>query len=586
MPRGPEQRPAPRRGQEGRRLVAAEVQRSHGRDRGRRAGEERRQRCGVRGLVGPGVGVEERELGADQADALGARLERGLDLGRAAGVREQAHAAAVDRGGRRRRSARSRAACSRAAATRCSSRARISVRDRRRTSPRSASTPSGSPSGISRSSAPRRGHERDAQRASHDRRMGRGAAPGEHDGRHAPRPGRDLAWSELLGEQDRPRAGARPAPAAASSPARRAMARRSAARAASVGSARLRERPRAARQPRRWRPRRRRPPAPPRPPPRRGSASAAISSLAATISASARVAAGAQRCRQRRELAPGSELEAAPCRTLLLGTCAAARHRPRAVAGPGGAQRGARRRRAGRAALSRSWRLMPRTRAARARRRSARPRWRQGPGGRSTARRDMTRGPCGPASARWRACPPRPPRALAPAPRRAAAGRDGRAQRLDGRAPARRPSSCRRARRRRARRSRPGRRRARRTSSAGRDLRRRRRAPCRRAAGRCPTAGRWRRRPCETSVEPAATSTLPGGSGAVEPASRCLDGAEPALHVRAVVGVADGGIELRQVVALLADARRRTRASSGRTVLGVHAVTASGLTRPSAARPS
>jgi hypothetical protein len=97
---GPEQRLRAAPGQEGRRLVAAEVQGSHGRDPVPEQGEDGRQRFGVRGLVWPGVRVEERELRTDQADSLGPRIERRLDLGHAGGVREQAHAAAIDRGGR------------------------------------------------------------------------------------------------------------------------------------------------------------------------------------------------------------------------------------------------------------------------------------------------------------------------------------------------------------------------------------------------------------------------------------------------------------------------------------------------------
>ena len=88
--------PALRRaGEERRRLVAAEVEHAHGRDA---AGERLSSgasaaRCSA--SLGQLRRVEEGELGAQQADALGARLEAGVELGARRGVGEDAHAVAV-----------------------------------------------------------------------------------------------------------------------------------------------------------------------------------------------------------------------------------------------------------------------------------------------------------------------------------------------------------------------------------------------------------------------------------------------------------------------------------------------------------
>ena len=48
-------------------------------------------------LAGPTAGIQERQLAAQQADALGAGLERGLDLRHGAGIGQQTHSPAVNR---------------------------------------------------------------------------------------------------------------------------------------------------------------------------------------------------------------------------------------------------------------------------------------------------------------------------------------------------------------------------------------------------------------------------------------------------------------------------------------------------------
>ena len=73
-----------RAGEEGRRLVGAEVEHAHGGGAAGEAVEDRaRARRGARASVGHVGGLEERELGAQQPDALGAGGEPGVDLGRA-----------------------------------------------------------------------------------------------------------------------------------------------------------------------------------------------------------------------------------------------------------------------------------------------------------------------------------------------------------------------------------------------------------------------------------------------------------------------------------------------------------------------
>ena len=80
-----------------------------------------------------------------------------------------------------------------------------------------------------------------------------------------------------------------------------------------------------------------------------------------------------------------------------------------------------------------------------------------------------------------------------------------------------------------------------------------------RASARCGER-RPERRPApptvETSVEPAVGSSRPGGREEPDRAA----GRQPrtALHVRAVIGIADRSVELGQIVALLADRRRRS----------------------------
>ena len=80
-PARPSSSASPRGGvpaQERRRLVGAEVEHPHGRGAAGERGEHGRQRGAVGGLGGPVGRVEERELGAQQADALGARAQAGL----------------------------------------------------------------------------------------------------------------------------------------------------------------------------------------------------------------------------------------------------------------------------------------------------------------------------------------------------------------------------------------------------------------------------------------------------------------------------------------------------------------------------
>ena len=100
-----EEQPDPALGgadEERRRLVGAEVERAH---RGHAAGERRehrRERGRMVVLRRPRPHVEERELRAQQADALGAQLEPGRHLRRSRRVAEQPHRPAVDRHGRQR----------------------------------------------------------------------------------------------------------------------------------------------------------------------------------------------------------------------------------------------------------------------------------------------------------------------------------------------------------------------------------------------------------------------------------------------------------------------------------------------------
>ena len=61
----------------------------------------------------------------------------------------------------------------------------------------------------------------------------------------------------------------------------------------------------------------------------------------------------------------------------------------------------------------------------------------------------------------------------------------------------------------------------------------------------------------ETSVDPAKTNVLPGGVAPSQLSELCHDTREAAVHVRPVIGVADRGIELGEVVALLVQRDRR-----------------------------
>ena len=91
-----------RAGQEGRGLVGAEVEHAHRGGSPGETGEHGRERGAVLRLGRPLGGLEERELGAQEADALGAGGEPGVELGARRGVDEHADAVAVarDRGQR------------------------------------------------------------------------------------------------------------------------------------------------------------------------------------------------------------------------------------------------------------------------------------------------------------------------------------------------------------------------------------------------------------------------------------------------------------------------------------------------------
>src|SRR5205807_1943158 len=81
-------------------LVAAEVERAHGGDAMAELLEHRPQRLDMLLLARPRRRLEEGELAAQEADALGARLQGCLYLGLRARVREQPDGAAVGGAGR------------------------------------------------------------------------------------------------------------------------------------------------------------------------------------------------------------------------------------------------------------------------------------------------------------------------------------------------------------------------------------------------------------------------------------------------------------------------------------------------------
>ena len=189
-----------------------------------------------------------------------------------------------------------------------------------------------------------------------------------------------------------------------------------------------------------------------------------------------------------------------------------------------------------------------------------RSRWRPDPGGRRCAGRGRTPGPCAPAWAWWPACPPRrrpprrPPRGeVAPLVDVLAVAR---------RPPGRRrpPWSCRRARPRRAAAARPGRPAGGAASGARRPWARSRALPIARNARAVERTGGAAH--LEISVVPVlVTSTSPTRRRLVAVQRRHHRG-EAAVHVDAVVGVADRGVQLGEVVGLVGDGagdRRRSR---------------------------
>ena len=87
-------------GEERRRLVLAEVERAHGGDASPQQGERLLECLELLRLARPVVGLEERELGSQQTDALRSSAKARGDVHRCRGVREQCNAAAVARDGR------------------------------------------------------------------------------------------------------------------------------------------------------------------------------------------------------------------------------------------------------------------------------------------------------------------------------------------------------------------------------------------------------------------------------------------------------------------------------------------------------
>ena len=444
------------------------------------------------------------------------------------GVERRARAAA--RAALRRRAA----AASRAAATRTGSGSRIA-------SPRWPSTTISPVAPQDR--RPRAGDHRHAERAGDDRRVGGVRRRGEGERAHAPGELDDVGRPGVGGDDDGVRRRLGDDPPARRRSARRPTLRTSSARAASISSSmrgEQRRRPldrggdrgpgRAARG--RPPPRRRRCERgvarhqragrddlrPPRP--RAAAARASSSAAAASSAASACVRP------DRRSVVTGE------------GVAGATRGRPPCRARPGG-------RASTRSAIS-----PRRRRRARAPAGSRRRRWRRGPGGRSSARRGTRPARGAPASGSSPSRPPpRRPRRRAPRgdelrlDRRSSGGRAGRSassivlspaaaaprsatavvRGVEGVGEVARVNASRVA----ERTARPA----------------ERRAPQRPAR---PAHGRDERLAGEDEDPPRRQAVL----GRLE---RGRDRREPAVHVRPVVAVADGGVELREVVPLGAD---------------------------------
>ena len=89
---------------EGGRLVTPEIEQANGRGEAAERGQRRFKGPAVLGRGRPVVGLQEGELGAKQSDPIGARLERGADLGGCCGIGEHPYQPPVASNGRQRSS--------------------------------------------------------------------------------------------------------------------------------------------------------------------------------------------------------------------------------------------------------------------------------------------------------------------------------------------------------------------------------------------------------------------------------------------------------------------------------------------------
>ncbi len=189
--------------QERRRLVAAKIQRSYrGYAVGER-GEQGRERSAVALLVRPPGRIQERQFRAQQPDAVRTRRQRCVDLGARAGVGEQSHRTAIAR--------HCRFVSLVEGALRLSAQTLDAPAEPHSGGGREVAQDEAA-IGIDRdllavgnlqgSRADAR-HERDPERSSHDRRVRGRATLGEHDAGDLARPGGNLARPQILGKDDR-----------------------------------------------------------------------------------------------------------------------------------------------------------------------------------------------------------------------------------------------------------------------------------------------------------------------------------------------------------------------------------------------
>ena len=153
--------------------------------------------------VGHAVAVEKRHLAAQQPDSLGAALECGLDLGSRAGVGEQAHGTTVGRDGGLAPLgviAFGLGSGQRHALLEAGTGGGVGVEN---DEPAIGVHAQRGPVGDLQQRGTGAGHQRDAERTCHDRRVRRDAAAGECDRRDPPAPGRDLARAEVFRQDDR-----------------------------------------------------------------------------------------------------------------------------------------------------------------------------------------------------------------------------------------------------------------------------------------------------------------------------------------------------------------------------------------------